>query len=151
MMVDYLNGGSVGFLYGEQIGGFGARRFSLVGETDAAGHLTALSSRPNEQYGDAPLPFACTSEAWVEAWRINDWNTARVRVEGAVPTITTWINGTKVMEFDASTFEHPRYDRDQVAETLGSEGLIALQVHGGADRWPTGAATRWRNIRIRSS
>ena len=150
MMVDYLDGGSVGFLYGEQIGGFGARRFSLVGETDDAGNLVSLSTRPNEQYAASPLTHACTGEEWLAAWRINDWNTARVRVQGAIPIITTWINGTKVMEFDAATFEHSRYDRDEVAETLGSAGRIALQVHGGADRWPTGAATRWRNIRIRS-
>jgi hypothetical protein len=150
VMVDYLNGGSVGSLYGEQIGGFGARRFSLVGETDDQGKLVSLSSRPNDQYDETPLRFAASADQWLEAWRIDDWNAMRVRVRGAIPVIETWINDVPVMDFDASAFAHPRYDRDAVAKTLGDRGRIALQVHGGADRWPTGAKTRWRNIRIRT-
>lgn len=150
VMVDYLNGGSVGFLYGEQIGGFGARRFSLVGETDDEGRLVSLTGRPNNAYDESPLTYAATAEEWLGAWRIGEWNTMVVRVQGAIPSIETWINDVRMMHFDAATFENPRYDRDAVVKALGDRGRIALQVHGGADRWPTGAQTRWRNIRIRS-
>lgn len=149
VMVDYLHGGSVGFIYGEQLGGFGARPFSLAGETDDAGSLVALTTRPVSQYAEGALAYAGSGEEWLSAWRVDDWNTLLVRVEGAYPTITTWINGTKIMSFDAATFEHERYDREEVAGTLGEAGSIALQVHGGADRWPAQATARWKNIRIR--
>ena len=50
--------------------------------------------------------------------------------------------------FDGATFKHPSYDREKVATTLGREGSIAVQVHGGKS-WPKGAKVRWRNVRIK--
>tara|TARA_B100000959_G_scaffold109732_1_gene115727 strand:+ start:294 stop:578 length:285 start_codon:yes stop_codon:yes gene_type:complete len=58
------------------------------------------------------------------------------------------LNGQKVCDFDGATFKHDRYDREQVAETLGAGGAIAVQVHGGKS-WPKGAKVRWRNVRIK--
>ncbi|MEX2561179.1 MAG: family 16 glycoside hydrolase, partial [Pirellulales bacterium] len=67
---------------------------------------------------------------------------------GQPPKITTWINDVKISQFDGERFEAPNYDKTQVAETLGSEGSIAVQVHGGTG-WPKGAKCRWKNIKIR--
>jgi len=36
-----------------------------------------------------------------------------------------------------------------VAETLGAEGSIAVQVHGGQTAWPKGAKCRWKNIKVK--
>ncbi|MGL5097416.1 MAG: family 16 glycoside hydrolase, partial [Planctomycetia bacterium] len=57
---------------------------------------------------------------------------------GNPPNITSYINGTKVTEFAG----------DKKVDVLGDEGSIAVQVHGGGN-WPSGAQTRFRNIRIK--
>ena len=67
---------------------------------------------------------------------------------GPLPRIATHINGLKVCEFDAATTTAAGFSRDQIAAALGAEGSIALQVHGGG-RYPAGAKTRFRHIKIR--
>ncbi len=149
MMVDYLEGGVVGQIYGENIGGFGSASLRLRGTTDDQGRLTDLNAESNPNYDQNPMSFAIEPEAWVKAWRINDWNRIRVVCVGDYPIIKTWINDALVADFNASTFIHERYDREETRNILGREGSIALQVHGGANRWATGAKNRWRNIRVR--
>lgn len=146
MMVDYHEAGNVGHLYGEGTGGFNNRPFEIFGEYDAAKKLTALTTKPN---GFQSQGHSCTGAEWVKAWKINDWNTARVRVVGNPPQITTWINDVKVSEFDGATYQQDGYDRDSIARQLGDEGSIAVQVHGGKGAWPSGAKCRWKNIRIK--
>ena len=88
-------------------------------------------------------------------WRFGDWNQLRVRcVGGALPTITTWVNDVLVAEIDLAMMRHPRFDREAVAEMLGSSGHIAFEVHDndpqmGDQRWAPGARCRWRDVRIR--
>ena len=84
----------------------------------------------------------------MKAWKVGKWNTAKVRVEGNPAKITTWINGSKVSEFDGNTFDGKGYDKDGVQKSLGDGGSIAVQVHGGKS-WPVGAKCRWRNIFIK--
>lgn len=150
MMVDYLEGGVVGQIYGENIGGFGATSLRLRGTTDANGKLTQLAAEPSQNNAEHPMTHAITPEDWVKAWKINDWNRIRVVCVGDYPIIKIWINDALVTDFNAATFTHPRYDREETKKVLGREGSIALQVHGGANRWATGAKSNWRNIRIRS-
>jgi hypothetical protein len=148
MMVDYYDGGSVGHLYGEAIGGWGARTFSLKGVLEG-GKLARLETVDHRTPEAAGLISSCRPEEWVEAWKIDDWNSARIRVEGGpLPRITTHINDLQVCEFDAATTSTERFDRDQIAETLGAAGSIAVQVHGGGS-YPVGSKTRWRNIKVR--
>ena len=94
------------------------------------------------------MVHSCTPEAWVKAWKVNDWNTARVRVEGKFPYITTWINGLKVSEFDGASATTERYDKEGIHAKLGDAGSVAVQVHGGTG-WPNGAKCRWKKILIR--
>ena len=152
IMVDYHDRGSVGHIYGQGPGEFVARPFDIFGQYDADEKLVGLKAIAgeglSELYQAHYLKYTCTPDAWVEAWKFDDWNTLRVRCVGHEPTITTWINGLKVGEFDAATFKHPGYDRQFVREQLGREGHIAVQVHGGKN-WPVGKKCRWRNIRIR--
>lgn len=146
MMVDYHEEGDVGHIYGEGTGGFNNRPFSLVGVYDGRHHLAGLTTKPVE--AATPDRYSASGEQWGEAWKIGDWNTARVTCVGQPPKITTWLNGVKISEFDGSTFESPNYDKRKVAELLGPEGSIAVQVHGGKS-WPKGATCRWKNIKIR--
>ena len=145
MMVDYHEKGNVGHVYGEGTGGFNNRPFELFGSYENE-QLKSLSTKPSGL--EIPKAYSCSGEEFVKAWKVNDWNTARVLVQGNPAKMTTWINGVKVSEFDGTTFDGPKYDREKVSTTLGSEGSIAVQVHGGKS-WPVGAKCRWKNIRIK--
>lgn len=149
MMVDYHEDGSVGHLYGEGTGGWSARPFDLIGQYDANKKLTALKTKPNANFDAKHLKQTCSAEEFVKAWKVGAWNRCKVRCAGKHPRITTWMNDLLVCDFDGETFQHPQYDREKVAESLGREGSIAVQVHGGKGAWPAGAKCRWRNIRIK--
>jgi len=146
MMVDYHDNGNVGHIYGEGTGGFNSRPFDIFGTYNDKKELTGITTKPV-----AKLPenvYTVSGSDWTKAWKVNDWNTAKVRVVGNPPKITTWINGVKVNEFHGETFSGERYDKKKVAQQLGSGGRIAVQVHGGKG-WPKGAKCRWKNIKVK--
>lgn len=145
MMVDYHEAGNVGHIYGEGAGGFNNRPFEIFGKYEGE-KLTSLFTKPND--AKVPPAFSIDGDAWVKAWKVGDWNTAKVRVEGSPAKIVTWINGIKVSEFDGTTFDGANYDKDGVVKLLGKEGSIAVQVHGGKS-WPEGAKCRWKNIKVK--
>lgn len=149
MMVDYHDRGNVGHIYGEGTGGFNTSMFDINGKLDAAGKLASLTTASHKKAADVGLVRGCTPAAWLKAWKVNDWNTAKVRVAGGdFPSITTWINGLEVCHFDGDKSPHPGYKKSNILKTLGPKGSIAVQVHGGGG-WPKGAKCRWRNIKIR--
>lgn len=80
------------------------------------------------------------TEAVPAFWKREDWNRLRVRVAGDVPHVTVWINGQLVSD-----------TTDTANHAVGGmvSGPIALQVHGGWQRWRPGDVLRWRNIAIR--
>jgi len=84
--------------------------------------------------GQAPA-----EDAWVKAWKREDWNTIRARIVGDVPHITAWVNDQQVLDF-TDTANH-------AADGI-TEGPIAIQVHG-ADRWVPGGFWRWRAIAVK--
>ena len=145
MMVDYHDKGNVGHIYGEGSGGFGNQPFYIYGAYDGD-MLIGLTAKSIGTI--LPQAYSITMDDWVKAWKLNDWNTAKVRVVGDPAKITTWINGVKVSEFDGTTFEQEKYDKENVTKLLGSKGSIAVQVHGGTS-WPVGAKCRWRNIKVK--
>ena len=148
MTVDYYNSGNVGQMYGEATGGWVARTFSIEGEAKDRKLLSLKTIKP-ESLEVAGLEYSCTPEEWLKAWKIGDWNTALIRVEGGrYPKITTSINGLKVCVFNAATSTAASYDKEAVAKTLGERGSIAVQVHGGGS-YPVGSKCQWRNIRVR--
>ena len=147
MMVDYHDNGNVGHLYGEGTGGFNTRTFDINGRLEGK-KLVGMETAKHRTADEVGLVSSCKPDEWVRAWKLNDWNTARVRVVGKYPRITTWINQTEICEFDGGTSRLKGYDREKVAKSLGREGSIAVQVHGGLG-WPKGAKCRWKNIRAR--
>jgi hypothetical protein len=149
MTVDYYNGGNIGHMYGEQTGGWVARAFSIEGDEED-GQLKSLRTIDHKPAEEVGLVSSCAPDDWLKAWRIDDWNTAVIRVEGGLmPRITTSINGLPVCVFDAATSKAEGYNREEVAKALGDSGSIAVQVHGGGS-YPAGSKCRWRNIRIRT-
>ncbi len=74
VMIDYLDRGTVGGIYGE---GLADLSKTGTGEMSGAG--------------------------WEKAWRKGEWNTLRARIEGNVPHIQVWINDTKLVDWTDST------------------------------------------------
>src|SRR5687767_2945419 len=64
-------------------------------------------------------------------WKPNDWNTFRIRMTGAVPRITCWINGVEVWDVT-----QPK--NDFTAEA--TDGMIGFQVHWSATYDPASKA-----------
>ncbi|MBW3622545.1 MAG: DUF1080 domain-containing protein [Armatimonadetes bacterium] len=125
-MIDYHGGGNLMGIYGEGLpGGIHLRNYSFAGSPEAI--------RPADR---APTPLIVLPESWKYFWRHGQWNELRARITGGpTPTITTWINGVKIMEWSDPERRHqPR-------------GGIALQVHGGGDH--TKEFVRYRNIRVK--
>lgn len=85
-------------------------------------------------------------------WRANDWNSFRIRMVGAIPHITLWINGVQMWDV-----KQPKNDFISGATT----GMIGLQSHwtalfspaagewNGLSSWAPGAAHRYRHIAIK--
>ena len=149
MMVDYHDAGNVGHVYGEGTGGFNTRTFDINGKYQDETELVGITTANHKTRTDVGLVDSCAADAWVDAWKIDDWNTIRVRVRGQFAYITTWINELKVCEFDGNTSACGGYKKEAVFTKLGREGSIAVQVHGGGG-WPSGAKCRWKNIKIRT-
>lgn len=84
-----------------------------------------------------PGALGGTAEEFSEQGRrltnVEGWN--KVRIECRGPSIKTYLNGELRADFE---------------DTLTTEGIIALQVHGvGNNEEKIGKQVRWRNIRIK--
>ena len=151
MYVDYHENGNVGHLAGDGSLYCPMKPFKIHGQFDAHGTLVALSTSPDERvksWGPNIYRYSCPPHDWIKTWRIGKWNTVRIRCTGKYPTITTWINGVRICQFDSATSPHRLFNKEAFLRKLGPKGHIALQIHGGK-QWPKGSKCRWRNIRIR--
>lgn len=161
VLVDHRKSGSIGGFFGNGTGSFHAVPYALDAVLDAQGRTTELvvedpatTLEPVTPEKRALLTRCGDPAEFLAAWRPGDWNELRIRCVGAMPTITTWVNGVLVAEVDLATMNHPDYDAKAVAAHLGRAGHIALEVHDndphfGETRWGRGARCRWRNIVIR--
>ncbi|MBI4892097.1 MAG: DUF1080 domain-containing protein [Acidobacteria bacterium] len=77
---------------------------------------------------------------WRKHWKENQWNTVRARIEGDIPRITVWVNGTQLTNWS---------DTSNHAADGALDGMIAVQVHGGNKIWKEGGKHRFRNIAVR--
>jgi len=160
VLLDHRKSGSIAGFYGNGIGGFHAVPFAIDARHDDDGNAIGLGADDPatslERFRDAKralLRYAATIDEFLDVWRWSDWNEFRVRIVGAKPVVTSWVNGVKIAELDMATLVAPHYDADAVAALLGRRGHIALEVHDndarfGERRWGRHAACRWRNIRI---
>jgi 3-keto-disaccharide hydrolase len=117
VMMDYLPGGTMGGVYGEGLQGVSGKN--------------AINAQ----------------EAWPKAWRREEWNTVRARIEGDVPHIMVWINDQLVTDFT---------DSANHAAGGATDGMIAIQVHRNGEnngvpymRWVPGGFWRWRTIAVK--
>ena len=122
--LDYLPGGSMG---------------RMIGEGGIQGTVAATTT-PGAAVAPAPPPGGPTTDPGMAAWKREDWNTVRLRVEGEVPRARVWINGQLITD---------AVDSANHAVRGIVEAPVALQIHGGTPRWQPGGFWRWRNIAIR--
>ena len=86
---------------------------------------------------------AAATETWRKAWKREEWNTVRARIEGDVPHIQVWINGELVTDFT---------DTGNHAKDGATDGMLAIQMHYSNDttkRWVPGGFWRWRTIAVK--
>ena len=161
VLLDHRPHGGIGGYYGNGLGGFPAWQYGFTAETDSQGRLQRLiPEKPGEPGGAnyvVPLDFAAPAEVFLRIWKVGGWNHFRIRSVGALPHLTTWINGEKISELDTAKMKAPRSDPNTVLEKVGRTGHIALEVHNngptdklGQDRWAPGAVCRWRKISIKT-
>ena len=79
VMLDYLEGGTVGGIYGEALQGIG--RDTGSGEKSAS--------------------------TWKEHWKKDEWNNIRARIEGDIPHIQVWMNGAQIVDWTDSSNHLP--------------------------------------------
>lgn len=73
-------------------------------------------------------------------WNPNDYNRMLVRVEGPVPRIQVWLNGTKITDFqDWEVDGEPRFPHS---------GPIGIQVHPG-ESWGPGSKVAFRKLMVK--
>jgi len=111
VMLDYLEKGSIGGIYGEGLQG--------------------VKGGVNRE--------------WEKYWKKDDWNSIRARIEGDVPHITVWLNGTELLDW-TDTANH--------LVDGATEGMIAVQSHFSKaedknPRWKWGGYHRFRNIAVK--
>lgn len=117
VMLDYLEGGSVGGIYGERLKGVDRD----TGTGDKSG------------------------SKWKEVWKKGEWNAIRARIEGDIPHIQVWMNGTQIVDWT---------DSANHAADGATEGMIAVQAHRSNpeqknSRWIPGGYHRYRNIAVK--
>jgi hypothetical protein len=142
-------GGNIGFLYLRGIGGLRVSPYNYRWTLGADGSPADVQLVPDST-GVAKMEFAATNEDFRRAWHLHDWNTFRIRVVGALPRITVWINDIKICECDTKAIEHPDFQPAEVEKLLGARGHIAFEVHDGPPwRWGVDKVSRWRNVYIK--
>ncbi len=162
VLVDHRQGGNIGSFFGNGIGGFNSRQFGFNAKQDSSGKVVGMTPvayqdlSPQPDPGKSEANWSAGSEAFFETWRFGEWNEIRVRCEGRLPTLATWINGEKMASLDSANMIAEGYDAEAVATLLGRAGHIALEVHNsgqsdrlGSERWLPGRVCRWRRIRAR--
>lgn len=104
---------------------------------DTTGHVRSFTFGPTpidvEPVDTFDLPVE--ADRWRYLWRHGEWNRLRVRITGDPPTITTWVNGIRVLEWTDS------------GRRLAPEGHVGLQVEGEGSF--ENQYVRYRRIRVR--
>ena len=163
ILCDFRPQGGIGGFYGNGLAGIHGMSFAIDVEVDENSKpVRIISADPNSDRAElrdetrALLKYAVDVKEFLKVWKLNDFNTIKVRSVGRIPSVTTWVNGLKIAEFDLADIEWPNYDAEAVANMLGREGHISLEVHNngrndrqGQERWWPGAQVRWKNIFIK--
>ena len=165
VLVDHRPQGGIGGFYGNGVAGIHGMPFAIDAELDEDNNpIRLISADPNPSAGRVELnektygilSYAADVEEFLKVWKVGEFNTVKVRVEGRIPKVTTWVNGLKIAVLDTANIEWENYDAEACWKMLGRKGHISLEVHNngsndwlGLSRWWPGAQVRWKNIYIK--
>ena len=165
VLVDHRPQGGIGGFYGNGVAGIHGMPFAIDAELDEDNNpIRLISADPNPSSGRVELnektygilSYAADVEDFLKVWKVGEFNTVKVRVEGRIPKLTTWVNGLKIAVLDTANLEWENYDAEACWEMLGRKGHISLEVHNngsndwlGKSRWWPGAQVRWKNLYIK--
>lgn len=163
VLVDHRPQGGIGGFYGNGLAGVHGMPFAIDAEYDKKGNpIRMIAADPEDDRVElnpqtrAILEYGAEVEDFLKVWNFGQWNTIKVRCEGRIPTLTTWVNGLKIAVLDMQAIEWKNYDAEACAKLQGGKGHISLEVHDnnfnhwlGKDRWWPGAVVRWKNIYVR--
>ncbi len=119
VMIDYLEGGNVGGIYGEGLKG-------LDRDTGAGKRV---------------------DRDWQKYWKKDDWNLLHARIEGDVPHIQVWLNGAQVVDWTDSGNHLPGGAVDGMIALQSHMSNPDPNAKG--NRWVPGGYHRFRNIAIK--
>lgn len=88
-------------------------------------------------YGEGIGGFSVRSEQYPDAWKKDEWNIFRIRIEGQPPKITVYLNGIHMIDYEDKQVRIPE------------AGGIAVQVHGGGPQEGIKPRAIYRNIQVR--
>jgi hypothetical protein len=115
--------------------------FLRTREADGMGYQITIDYRDDGFVGSLYAPaeggFLVEYPDWKAAYKEDDWNVLRARIEGQPPHITAWLNDVQTLDY---TDDRARYP---------DEGYIGLQVHGGPGSWGETSKARFRSVRVR--
>ncbi|MBL4766454.1 MAG: DUF1080 domain-containing protein [Rhodobacteraceae bacterium] len=163
ILVDHRPQGGIGGFYGNGLAGVHGMPFAIDAEYDKEGNpIRMIAANPDGDRVElnkktrAILKYGADVDDLLKVWKFGQWNTIKVRCEGRIPTLTTWVNGVKIAVLDMKDVEWEDYDAEACAKLQGRKGHISLEVHNsnftrgiGKDRWWPGAVVRWKNIYVR--
>ncbi len=129
IVIDYLNGKTVGGIWGEQIYSINYKPFYLNSEVAV-------------RKGNTPSAWPYVDQ-WPEIWEPDGFNTMRCRVTGRPPRIQNWIQHKTTKEW----IQTVDYQAPQRANQLSDDGYIGLQIHGGTDLWQ-GDENLYKNMKV---
>lgn len=163
VLVDHRPQGGIGGFYGNGIAGIHGMPFAVDARYDKEGNpIGIIAADPKGARVELSpktydiLTHAADVKDFLKVWRWGQWNTIKVRCEGRIPKLTTWVNGLKIAVLDMNAIEWDNYDKEACAQMMGRKGHISLEVHNsnfnhwlGKSRWWPGAVVRWKNIFIK--
>jgi len=163
ILVDHRPQGGIGGFYGNGIAGIHGMPFAIDAKYDKQGNpIQMIAADPDGQRVElnkktrSILKYSADVDDFLKVWKWGQWNTIKIRCEGRIPTLTTWVNDMKIAVLDMNEIEWENYDKEACAKMQGRKGHISLEVHNnnfnhwlGKDRWWPGAVVRWKNIFIR--
>jgi hypothetical protein len=119
VMLDYLEGGNMGGIYGEGLKG--------PGREDGTGKRM--------------------DPEWRKYWKKGEWNHIRARIEGDAPHIQVWMNGTQIVDWTDSQNRLPGGAVEGMI-ALQSHMSDPDPTKKG-NRWIPGGYHRFRNIAVK--
>jgi hypothetical protein len=127
MTIDYQLDNPMGEVWGVGFGNW---------DRWAAGWDFVIQDATHIKNGQRGGPVGFTLAEWANIWNAGDWNHFKLKVGGNPMRMQVWINGTKTYDFT---------DTEALA---WDSGRFCLQVRQGADEWPAGIVTKYRNLTV---